>query len=264
MFMIQKRNGTALDFDISKIVQAIEKAMEARCNQATVEESENYRKFVRVMAELDWPAFLEYDPKLHAEVLSCVNSSNLDGITEALYNHFNALFLKDLQDRCEASQIIQSQRMPAIREALLLYQLGYYYGSVAILVTQLAGIVSDIDTYITVSGRTYDTENLRLINSRYKVSSKNEKGLAIKALLEAKDIDGVTGEYDYLIGYFRMKVFGSNLSGDALCEHANRHAICHGDQCNYGSKEHALKTILCIDALEHVADILTNDDSSPD
>ena len=32
------------------------------------------------------------------------------------------------------------------------------------------------------------------------------------------------------------------LTEDELSEHANRHAICHGRQCNYGTKEHALKT----------------------
>ena len=80
--------------------------------------------------------------------------------------------------------------------------------------------------------------------------------MTVQMVLEAKDVDGVAGEYDYLIGYLRMKVLGDKLSEEDLSEHANRHAICHGRQCNYGSKEHALRTILCIAALECAADVI--------
>ena len=249
------------DFAISKISLAIQKAFEATATdsyfeQSSEEERENYHTFVRIMAELDWPAFLEYDPDLHTEVISCVEAGDAKGITDALYSHFGALFLKVLEVRLEESAVIWAERLPAIREALLLYQLGYYYGAVAILITQMEGILSDIDEYITHTGRAYDEKNLRLIDTRYKVSSKKEKGLVVKTLLEAKDVDGVAGEYDYLIGYLRMKVLGDKLSEEDLSEHANRHAICHGRQCNYGSKEHALRTILCIATLECAADVI--------
>ena len=157
--------------------------------------------------------------------------------------------------------MIHTERLPAIREAFLLYQLGYYYGAVAILVTQVEGLLSDIDEYITRAGRVYDERSLHLVATRYKVSNKKEKGLVIKTLLEAKGIDGVAGEYDYLIGYLRMKFLGNKLSEEELAEHANRHAICHGEQCNYGSKEQALKTILCVDALEYVATVIANSDA---
>ena len=213
------------------------------------------------MAEFDWPAFLEYDPDLHSEVISCVEAGDAKGITQALYNYFGPLFLKELEERFKESEVIHTERLPAIREAFLLYQLGYYYGAVAILVTQVEGLLSDIDEYITRAGRVYDERSLHLVATRYKVSNKKEKGLVIKTLLEAKGIDGVAGEYDYLIGYLRMKFLGNKLSEEELAEHANRHAICHGEQCNYGSKEQALKTILCVDALEYVATVIANSDA---
>lgn len=265
MYQVVKRDGAIADFSISKISLAIQKAFEATAADSyfewsTEEERENYQTFVRIMAELDWPAYLEYDPDLHSEIISCVEDEDAEGITDALYSHFGALFLKELEERFEESEVIRAERLPAIREALLLYQLGYYYGAVAILITQMEGILSDIDEYIIRTGRAYDEKNLRLIDTRYKVSNRNEKGLVVKTLLEAKDVDGVAGEYDYLIGYLRMKVLGNNLSEEDLSEHANRHAICHGKQCNYGSKEHALKTILCIAALEYAADVIANSD----
>lgn len=258
-----KKDGTIVGLDSSKICQAIIEMVEAIVDasyleRSTEEERENYQKFVLIMAELDWPAFLEYDPDLHAEIISCVEVEDVEGIIDTLYSYFGALFLKELEERIEESEVIQPKRLPAIREAILLYQLGYYYGAVAILITQMEGILSDIDEYIVRTGRLYNEKNLRLIDTRYKVSLKKEKGLVIKTLLEAKDVDGVTREYDYLIGYLRMKVLGDKLSEEELSEHANRHEICHGKQCNYGSKEHALKIILCIDALEYVATVIAN------
>lgn len=135
------KDGIIIDFDESKIALAIQKAFEATAwtsydGCATEEEQENYRKFVRIMAEFDWPAFLEYDPDLHSEVISCVEAGDAEGISQALYNHFGPLFLKELEERFEESEVIHPERLPAIREAFLLYQLGYYYGAVAILVTQ--------------------------------------------------------------------------------------------------------------------------------
>ena len=88
------------------------------------------------------------------------------------------------------------------------------------------------------------------------MSKTNEKGKAIKILLETKDINGNDREYDYLMGYLRIKFLSNNLSEEELSIHPNRHAFCHGEQCNYGTKEHALKTILCLDALEYVASVI--------
>ena len=257
----KKSEKSIIVFDTSALRQAIEKAFEvayANYSTPTTEnESENYRKFIRIMSELDWPAFLEYDPDLHTEIISCVEAEDADGITDALYNHFNGLFLKELEDRLEASTVIQPDRLPVIQEALLLYRLGYFYGSVSILITQLEGIISDIDEYISRSAKTYNAKNLRLLDTRYKVKRNSQKGIMIKILLDAKDINAEDHEYDYLIGYLRMKMFNGSLSEEELSEHANRHAICHGEQCNYGSKEQALKVILCIDALEYVAEVIS-------
>lgn len=41
-------------------------------------------------------------------------------------------------------------------------------------------------------------------------------------------------------------------------KHVNRNKLCHGAQLNYGTKEHALKTILCIDALAWIAEVIAN------
>jgi len=98
MFLASIRDGMIADFAISKISLAIQKAFEATAidsyfEQSSEEERENYHTFVRIMAELDWPAFLEYDPDLHTEAISCVEAGDAKGITDALYSHLTDVFL---------------------------------------------------------------------------------------------------------------------------------------------------------------------------
>ena len=259
-----KRTGTEVVFDISKIIAAITKAYEAteqeKLAQLKAEERENYSKYVRIMAELDWPAFLEYDPDFHNKIIECVDALDEQGIENAIFEHFDTLFLKDLQNRCAYSEVIKKERVPLIKEAHRLYKNGCYYGPVAILITQIAGFVADIEDYMKMVGRSFNEKNVRLLDSRYKVSKGNEKGRLIKTLLEAKDANDEVGEYNYLIGYLRMIVFGNQLEDEELQHNVNRNMVCHGTQTNYGTKEQALKIILCIDSLETVADILSEVD----
>lgn len=262
MVQNEKPDRKILEIDISKLSLAIRKSLECvpaeSDSEWTEEELENYHKFLLAMAELEWPAFLEGDTAFHAEIASCMEKDDVDGIVNSLYDYYDdPLFLKWVEDRFEESEVIRPERLPVIREAFLLYQLGYYYGAVAILIPQIEGILTDIDRYIACSGNGYKKKNIDLIDSRYRVSKTNEKGKVVKVLLETKDIDGDGKEYDYLIGYLRMKVLKDNLSEKELSMHPNRHAFCHGEQCNYGTKEHALKAILCIDALEYVASVIS-------
>ena len=138
-----KRTGTEVVFDISKIIAAITKAYEAteqeKLAQLKAEERENYSKYVRIMAELDWPAFLEYDPDFHNKIIECVDALDEQGIENAIFEHFDTLFLKDLQNRCAYSEVIKKERVPLIKEALRLYKNGCYYGTVAILIMLESG-----------------------------------------------------------------------------------------------------------------------------
>ena len=77
--------------------------------------------------------------------------------------------------------------------------------------------------------------------------------------LEARESSQVLCEFDYMIGYFRMKFFKNGMTPEECEENANRHDVNHGNQCNYGTRDHALRLILCLDALVYVAEILSQD-----
>lgn len=126
------------------------------------------------------------------------------------------------------------------------------------MMSQIVGIVKDIEDFLIRNGSSYNPKNEELLSSRYHVTKNSEKGKTIVTLLEGKDLNDEQGEYLYLIGYFRNKIFSNKLETYDLTSQVNRHMIFHGEQLTFGSKEQALKLILCIDSLCWIAEVLCN------
>ena len=247
-------------FDIAKITAAVEKAMQSRpfSETHTQEESKNYHDYIRLLAELDWPAYINGDSAFHQLVLNRYESEGETGVVSAIYDYYGALYLKDLEEQISESIVIRKERLSLVHEAFLLYQLGYYYGAVAILISQLVGITADIENFLKTNNASYHPNTLKLIEKRYRVTSATDTGRVMTAVVEGKRINDDEGEYGYLLGYLRFKVFNTHMPKDETKKHANRHLLCHGAQLNYGTKEHALKVILCIDALAWIAEVIAN------
>ena len=55
-----------------------------------------------------------------------------------------------------------------------------------------------------------------------------------------------------------LQAIRKGATKEEMEKHVNRHLLCHGAQLNYGTKEHALKVILCIDALATVAAVIAD------
>ncbi len=259
---IIKRNGTEVVFDIEKIVAAISKAADAIYDSEDLSESEreNYHKYVRILAELDWPAYINGEPVFHEYVIEQYEKSGEKGVIAAIYEYYDALHLKKLEEQMASSEIINHERIPLFHEAFLLYQLGYYYGAVSILITQLIGITADIEKYLKMRNTTYDPVTLKKIRDRYGFQSSNDTSRVMTAVLKGGEIDDEEGEYGFFMGYLRFKIFRTRIPKmeikEELAKHPNRNLICHGVQLNYGTKEHAMRTILCVDALSYIAEII--------
>ena len=72
------------EFNTQKLAAAIRISYEAINRKR---EDENYHRFIRIMAELDWPAFLEYDPWLHERVIEHYEEDNIDEIHQKQTYH---------------------------------------------------------------------------------------------------------------------------------------------------------------------------------
>lgn len=257
---IIQRDGRVVAYDTEKIEAAILKAWEGIGTEERYTENElkNYHDYVRVMAEFDWPAYINGDPAFHQIVLDRYDAEGEESVVSAIYEYYDALYLKNLEDQLSESLVVKKERLPLFHEAFLLYQLGYYYGVVAILINQIVGITADIEKFLKKNNAGYDPKTLKLMGKRYGVTPTSDKGRVMTAAVEGKSINDDVGEYGYLLGYLRFKVFKSHLSRNETQKHTNRNLLCHGAQLNYGTKEHALKTILCIDALAWIAEVIAN------
>lgn len=259
IYSIIKRDGREVEFDIEKIAAAIEKAMQSTSyyDRLSDEEQENYHSYVRIMAELDWPAYINGDTIFHQMIIDSYESDGAPGVESLIYDYYGALYLKELEDQLSSSEVISKERLPLFHEALLLYQLGYYYGAVAILVTQIIGITADIEKFLKKNKASYDPKTFELIKKRYGFDHKNDTSRVMTAVVEGMSIDDDENEYGFLLGYLRFKLFRTHMQKADTEKHVNRHMVCHGTQLNYGTKEHALKVILCIDALAWVAEVIS-------
>lgn len=225
------------EFDPERIVEAVTRAVPEHELDMSELEKANYHDYIRIMAEIEWPAFLECDFEFHEQIIRLYNEGLVEKIKETIYNHYDVIYIKDLQDQLEASSVIKEGRIPILKEAFLLYQLGYFYGSVTLMMSQIIGIVKDIEDFLIQNGSSYSPQNEELLSSRYDVKKYSEKGKTILTLLEGKDLDDEQREYLYLIGYFRNKIFSNKLEGSDLTAQVNRHMIFHGEQLTFWSKE---------------------------
>ena len=238
------------------MVAAVECVFQAEAYRDQLHVNKDYYMYVRIMAALDWPAYINGDTSFHQRILKCYEEEDLEGLEAEIYDFYDAQYLKDLEDRISGLNVIKIDRLPLIREALLLYQLGYYYGTVAVLITQILGITADIKKYLEKNNNSYSGETLELIKKRYGLNNQNDMSRVMTAVVESKLVDDEQNEYDFFLGYLRFIVFGNRVGPEETEKHVNRHMVCHGAQLNYGTKEHALKTILCVDSLVWVAEVI--------
>ena len=258
-YCVMKRDGSTVEFDTKKIMEAIDKAWIASTDISFTEENKkNFHDYVRIMAEIDWPAYINGDPIFHSTIIDRYEIEGESGVAEEMYHYYDALYLKGLEEQLSASEVINQERLPLFHEALLLYQLGYYYGSVAILTPQIVGITADIEKFLKKNHASYDSETLALMKKRYGFYHTNDTSRVMTAVLEGKTLDDEQNEYGFLLGYLRFKTFHTHIPKKETEKHVNRNKLCHGAQLNYGTKEHALKTILCIDALAWIAEVIAN------
>jgi hypothetical protein len=65
--------------------------------------------------------------------------------------------------------------------------------------------------------------------------------------------------YDLIIDYIKDTILTSTGKYEDIAEHNPlRNKICHGQQTNYGTMEHALKSILCVDLVVKLGEIIEN------
>ena len=248
-----------IHYDMDKIIAAIEKACHEEMVREQEENAECYRKYISIMRNLGWPAYLNPDTDFHEEIVDLFEAGEYEKLEKAIIDHYDHLYLVDLEKALSDSCVIRGERVASLSQALLLYQLRYYYGAVAIITPQLIGIVRDLEIFMETNSLDFNPVNISEIESGCGLEVTSEKGRILKAVLEGRDINDEQGEYDHLSNYLRFKVFENKMSPEDTGQHVNRHLLSHGIQVNYGTRNHALRVIMCLDALVYITQVIAEE-----
>lgn len=260
--IINRPNATSY-FDIDKIVVDFMAICESKHyitenEKLSEDQQERYHQYIQIMSKIDWPAYLNRDTIFHLQIIEEYENTGKEGVVDLIYSYYDPAFLLSLENQLSCSEVIRAERFPILKEAFLLHHLGYYYGSVSILIPQIYGIISDINRYLRSIDEDYDPDTVEIVRKRYGYEYDNEISKIVTAVIEGEGIDNEREGYGYLANYFRFRIF-NDLSPKSAEHNPSRHMICHGRQLNFGTREHSLKTIICIDALATIADMIAED-----
>ena len=221
--------------------------------KAQIEDLLQQVKYISIEADAKWPVFHLNDKLLNREFMEECENNNADLRKEKLFElvdkHCNQSFWADRTNRWKKSKIIKAERMPLFEEALILYNQGFYYGTTTILICQIYGIAGDISSYIKKQGFELSDGEKMALSKHYSIAYQDidkEKGKLLQSLYFVYSGAFIWGK---MYSYLRDEILCSSESKERWATQPLRNKICHGDQINFGTREHALKALLITDML---------------
>ena len=154
----------------------------------------------------------------------------------------------------------ENMDIPILEEAITLYIREMYYGSVSVFACQLNGIITDTYEMQRSYGKDFDLEDIKLAYRNF--NPKKEIPQRIKKDSERTQLLWfITDAEERIVYWIKAIEYIYNIvltSKDSMNQsnHPCRNKICHGIQLNFGTKEHALKSILAIDMMIRLAESL--------
>lgn len=145
-------------------------------------------------------------------------------------------------------EIMRPQRWDIVNEAIETYFNGHYYACNALLLSQYDGIIVDNENAFNDFQLDRIVQRLDiLINMQ---NEKKKKTDSEKNILERHLMINLQATLCVFAEYFKKYVFSSgDVDANIINNVANRNKVLHGEDCGFGSKSKALKTIIGIDLL---------------
>lgn len=221
-------------------------------------------QFFSVLDEMEWPLYLVFSDEFMTKINE--QRSRSTDLNYLIFEYCNRDLLEKLENDWNRSSVMQMGRLPILKEAVVLYYNEHYYGAVSILMCQLMGIITDTYNMQKSYGKDFTLEDIttafenynpgksakECVNTRGGNYKRKEKNQLLWFLSDAQE--GIL-YWIHAVKYIYNIILTSN---DNMSEsmHPCRNKICHGEQLNFGTKEHALKAILTIDMMIRLAESL--------
>ena len=211
-------------------------------------------RYIQLLSELKWPVFLIDDEDLRQKIMdACKDENNAEQVLGIILAYCSDDFLNSVEESWNQCNVICEERKAVLSEALLMHKQGYYFSSVSILMCQLYGVASDIIELASENGLELDDEYKKYIAKHYKIKIEDKDKEKGKLFQMTAMTDGGLLLWNAMANYLKNEILCSSESKKRWESQPLRNKICHGDQLNFGTKEHSLKAILVIDMLVQLA-----------
>lgn len=211
-------------------------------------------KYINLLERLKWPVFLIDDDTMRQDIMAaCSNGEDIEAVKKIIFSYCTDSFLESMEKDWNDCGAITATRKPVLSEAILMHKQGYYYASTSMLMCQVYGVASDIVDLAKTNGLEVNDETKDFVSEYFKIKREDvdkEKGKLMQMVVMTES--GMM-LWDAMASYLQSEILCSSESKKRWATQPLRNKICHGDQLNFGTKEHSLKAILTIDMLIQLA-----------
>jgi len=217
--------------------------------------------FLWTIYKMNWPLFIRSTDELEIKINEVRNNKETidaqNEIEKLIYDYCGENLIRKIQLYWGKCKNINEERQPILKEAIEMHLNEHYYSSTALLTCQIYGIVNDINDNIKKNGQITTEEDKTYISRLLKIEPKSidtEKGKLMQLLMVSDEGPLIC---EMIANYFLKEILCSSESKERWKHQPVRNKICHGIQLNFGTKEHSLKSILAIDILINLSNILS-------
>lgn len=211
--------------------------------------------YLNIAEKIGWPIYFQLnDDNFCNKIIELFENKSENSIIENyIYDYYNKDFIDSLQEKWKLSKIVSKEKIKILNEALKMHEECNYYSSTAICMCMIYGILIDIDKFLKDNNFMVEDENKSFIVKEGIIDQEkinSEKGKMFQFIISTESSFEIWIE---ILEYIRTKVLSSSENIKIQNEYPLRNKICHGEQSNYGTKKHSLKSILTIDILFELA-----------
>jgi DNA-directed RNA polymerase subunit H (RpoH/RPB5) len=210
-------------------------------------------QFQQIISVIDFPVYFENGTELQNEILEICHEDQdgngeypIEEIKNCIYDYYDNTMLSEISQIWLNQDWIKSERKAALNEAIETYKEGHYYSTGSILMCQIGGLISELYE-ISDGDKMMPREEKQEILSLYNITKENSEKAKVIEMMAAQS-QGIYLWYNSA-EYFTTYIYSSSKDMNNFNNDPGRHKICHGEQTNYGTQEHALKSILAIDII---------------
>ena len=135
-------------------------------------------QFLTVLDEIEWPLYLIFSDEFMAKI-NKQREISMDH-QAIIFEYCNNEFLDRLENDWNDFSVIQIERLPILKEAVLLYKNENYYGVVSIMMCQLMGIITDTYNMQKAYGKDFTLDDITTAFESYNPGKNAKKCINIK------------------------------------------------------------------------------------